>query len=311
VVRRALHREIQGDIEHIYMLLAMLYDTRSIQLVKENIESGTAEGVSYAVELLDVFLSEQLKQRVIPVLDDLSISEKINRLEIFYPRVQLDEKLVLKFIINREFTQSNRWTKAAVLHQIGVQRIEDFTLDLIAQLFNPDLLIRETAAWSLFQINPELYHSNVQRLGNEVKRILDYSILDKGQKSTLMLYDKVLFFQQIPLFEGMAGLTLSFLADISKTVMLSKDQFLAIDEKQNNDFYIIYKGEVQYYEKSKYITDYQAGQFIGERLASAGFVNSNVVNAKQDTILLRFNKDRFYELLSDHVKLANKVLEYI
>ncbi|MEQ1588493.1 MAG: HEAT repeat domain-containing protein [Cyclobacteriaceae bacterium] len=311
VVRRALNREIQNDVEHIYMLLAMLYDTRSIQLVKENIESGTAEGVTYAIELLDVFLSEQLKQRVIPVLDDLSTSEKINRLEIFYPRVQLDEKLVLKFLINREFTQSNRWTKATVLHQVGVQRIEDFTLDLIAQLFNPDLLIRETAAWALFQINHELYHSNVLRLGQDVKRTLDYSIHDHGKTSTLMLYDKVLFFQQIPLFEGMAGLTLSLLADISKTVMLTKDQFLAIDEKQNNDFYIIYKGEVQYYEKSKYIADYQTGQFIGERLASAGFVNSNMVNAKEDTILLKFNKDRFYELLSDHVKLANKVLEYI
>ncbi|MEJ0033775.1 MAG: HEAT repeat domain-containing protein [Bacteroidota bacterium] len=63
-VERALRREIQNDIEHIYMLLAMLYDTRSIQLVKENIESGTTEGTTYAVELLDVFLSEQLKQRV-------------------------------------------------------------------------------------------------------------------------------------------------------------------------------------------------------------------------------------------------------
>ncbi|HCZ36575.1 MAG TPA: hypothetical protein DHV26_11695, partial [Cytophagales bacterium] len=58
VVRRALNREIKNDIEHIYMLLAMLYDTRSIQLVKENIDSGTAEGVTYAIELLDVFLSE-------------------------------------------------------------------------------------------------------------------------------------------------------------------------------------------------------------------------------------------------------------
>ncbi|MBK7653674.1 MAG: hypothetical protein IPJ20_27300 [Flammeovirgaceae bacterium] len=58
------------------MLLAMLYDTRSIQLVKENIESGIAEGVTYAVELMDVFLSEQLKQQVIPVIDDLSVSEK-------------------------------------------------------------------------------------------------------------------------------------------------------------------------------------------------------------------------------------------
>lgn len=182
---------------------------------------------------------------------------------------------------------------------------------MIAQLFNPDLLIRETAAWALFQINPELYHSNVLRLGDDVKRTLDYAILDHGQASSLMLYDKVLFFQQIPLFEGMAGLTLSLLADISKTILLSKDQFLAIDEKQNNDFYIIFKGEVQYYEKSKYVADYQVGQFIGERLASAGFVNSNMVNAKEDTILLKFNKDRFYELLSDHVKLANKVLEYI
>lgn len=311
VVRRALNREIQNDIEHIYMLLAMLYDTRSIQLVKENIESGTAEGVTYAVELLDVFLSEQLKQQVIPVLDDLSISEKIKRLEIFYPRVQLDEKLVLKFLINREFTQSNRWTKAAVLYQLGQQRIEDFSLDLIAQLFNPDPLIRETAAWSLYQISPELYLSNVVRLGNDIKRELDYSILGNEKQFTLMSYKKVLFFQQIPLFEGMAGLTLSRLADISKTVVLNDAEVLSVDEKVNNDFYIIYQGAVEYYFKGSFVVEYLEGQFIGEQLASSGFANSNMVKAKGVTILLKFNKDRFYELLSDHVKLADKVLEYV
>lgn len=311
VVSRALNREIQNDIEHIYMLLAMLYDTRSIQLVKENIESGTAEGVTYAVELLDVFLSEQLKQRVIPVLDDLAISEKIKRLEIFYPRVQLDKKLVLKYLINREFTQSNRWTKAAVLHQIGVQKVEEFTMDLIAQLFNPDMLIRETAAWSLHQINAELYKSNVVRLGDDIKRALDNAVVDKGNKSIILTYDKVLFFQNIPLFEGMAGLTLSYLADLSKTVMLNKEQILSIDEKQNNDFYIVFKGQVEYYEKSQLTTEYISGQFIGERLSLPGYVNSSVLKAKEDVVLLKFNKDRFYELASDYVKLANKILEYI
>ncbi len=311
VVRRALNREISNDMEHIYMLLAMLYDTRSIQLVRENIESGTAEGVSYAVELLDVFLSEQLKQQVIPVLDDLTVSEKIKRLEIFYPRVHLDKKLVLKFLINREFTQSNRWTKAAVLHQIGAQKIEAFTLDLIAQLFNPDLLIRETAAWSLHQINPEFYTSNVVRLGDDIRRSLDYAILDKGNRSTILQYDKVLFFQNIPLLDGMAGLTLSYLADISKTFMLSEEQILSIDEKQNNDFYIVFKGEVEYYEKNELAANYITGQFIGERLAAPGYVNSSMIKAKNDVTLLKFNKDRFYELASNHVKLANKILEYI
>ena len=88
-IKSSLRWEIQNDIEHIYMLLTMLYDTRSIQLVKENIDSGTAEGITYAIELLDVFLSEQLKKRVIPILDDLTIAERTNRLEEFYPRVKL------------------------------------------------------------------------------------------------------------------------------------------------------------------------------------------------------------------------------
>jgi len=174
IVRRALNREIQNDIDHIFMLLAMLYDTRSIQLVKENIESGTAEGVTYAIELLDVFLSEQLKMRILPVLDDLSTNEKIKRLEIFYPRIQLDENLVLKFLINRDFTQSNRWTKATVLHQIGAQKISEFNMDLIAQLFNPDTLIRETAAWALLQIDPALYTTHTARLIHHTHRTPGY-----------------------------------------------------------------------------------------------------------------------------------------
>lgn len=311
VVRRALNREIQNDIEHIYMLLAMLYDTRSIQLVKENIDSGTAEGITYAIELLDVFLSEQLKMRVLPVLDDLSINEKVKRLEIFYPRVPLDEKLVLKFLINRDFTQSNRWTKAAVLHQIGVQRIAEFNLDLIAQLFNPDMLINETAAWALYQINPELYTTHVARLGPEVKRKLDKTVLDRGKQLNLMLYDKVLFFQQTELFEEVPGVTLSYLADATQTISLEPGATLVIDETINVDFYILFEGEVDYYERNQKVTTYRKGQFVGERLAHAGYINSHTLKANQKAVLLKIKKDQFYELLAEHIHMADKFLEYI
>jgi AAA family ATP:ADP antiporter len=309
VVRRALNREIKNDIEHIYMLLAMLYDTRSIQLVKENIDSGTAEGVTYAIELLDVFLSEQLKMRVLPVLDDLSTSEKIKRLEIFYPRVQLDEKLVLKFLINRDFTQSNRWTKATVLHQIGVQKISEFNLDLIAQIFNPDQLIRETAAWALNQIDPALYTTHVARLGADVKRALDRSVLGGGVN--LMLFDKVLFFQQTELFEDVPGITLSYLADVTKTINLDEGKTLIVDESQNTDFYIVFQGEVDYYDHNKKVITYQPGQFVGERLSSSGYINSHALKASKKSVLLKVNKEQFYELLAEHVHMADKFLEYI
>ena len=310
-VRLALEQEDQNGIEHVYMLLAMLYDTRSIELVKENIESGTTEGTTYAVELLDVFLSEQLKERVIPVLDDLTNSERVNRLEAFYPRVNLDEKLVLKFLINRDFNQTNRWTKATVLKQIGRLKIADFGLDLIAQLFNPDKLIREVAAWALFEINKQSYHINTARLGEDTKRDLDRVIVRGKDQLHLMISDKVLFYQGLQFFEGISGLSLSFLADISDEINLNEGQSLITDEKKNNNFYIIYQGTVDYFEKGQLASQYSVGQFIGEMVSSHGFVNSNILVAKEETVLLRINKDLFYELLADNVKVADRVLEYI
>jgi ATP:ADP antiporter, AAA family len=41
------------------------------------------------------------------------------------------------------------------------------------------------------------------------------------------------------------------------------------------------------------------------------FVNTNLLIAKSDVVILRLNKDQFYELLSDNVKLADKILEFI
>jgi AAA family ATP:ADP antiporter len=307
-IKSSLRWEIYNDIEHIYMLLAMLYDTRSIQLVKENIDSGTADGITYAIELLDVFLAEQLKQRVIPVLDDLTELERINRLDAYYPRVKLDSKLVLKFIINRDFTQSNRWTKACVIFQIGMQQARDFKLDLIAQLFNPDILIKEVSAWALYQINSEEYHQNTRRLGEYQKRELDNLIIHSHR---MMSFEKVLFFQKISIFENIPGLTLSYLADISKELHIHVEDSLILDEKSNNNFYVLVTGSIDFYQRGEFVTQFSQGQFIGEMLPLPNFVNTNLLIAKSEVVILRLNKDQFYELLSDNVKLADKIIEFI
>ena len=304
---KSLRLEIQSDIDHIYMLLAMLYDTRSIQLVKENIDSGTTEGITYAVELLDVFLSDQLKQRVIPILDDITEADRIGKLDVFYPRVKLDSKLVLKFMINRDFTQSNRWTKACVLYQIGLAKINDFKLDLIAQMFNPDTLIREVAAWALYQLNEKEYHINANRLSDQQKRELNEVII---QQYRLSKFEKILFFQEIELLRDIPGVILSHLADISEEIKIKEGETLILDDKVNNDFYVQLNGAVDYFERGVVVTEFTKGQFIGEMLAKPNHMNTNLVVAKSDTSVLKFNKDKFYELLADNVKLADKVLEY-
>lgn len=303
----SLRWEIQNDIEHIYMLLAMLYDTRSIQLVKENIDSGTTEGITYAVELLDVFLSEQLKQRVIPVLDDLTDSERIGKLDVFYPRARLDGRLVLKFLINRDFTQSNRWTKACVLYQIGLERIEDFKMDLIAQMFNPDALVQEVAAWALAQINQQEYLKNVKRLPAATKKSLDDIVLT----NKMSRFSRVMFFQHVPVFEGVPGITLSQLADICQEINLKEGDSLTLDERANNKFYVLAKGSVEFYQRGEQVASFTEGQFIGEHLGLPNFVSTNLIKANTDISLLSLDKDQFYELLSDNVRMADQVLEFV
>lgn len=307
-IKTALRWEVQNDIDHVYMLLTMLYDTRSIQLVKENIESGTAEGITYAIELLDVFLSEQLKQRVIPILDDLVDSERVYQLQEFFPRVRLDDKLVLKFLINRDFAQSNRWTKACVLYQIGIQKITDFKLDLIAQLFNPDQLIREVSAWALYQHSREGYDDNTRRLGEEAKKDLDALII-YSRKMTR--FERVLFFQKLKFFESVPGITLSHLSDISEEIRLKPKDSVTLDEKLNNNFYLIVSGLVDLFQRGELVAKFGPEQFIGEMLGMPNFVNTNIVIAQSNTVILKFNKDQFYELLADNVKMADKVLAFI
>ncbi|HEY3430690.1 MAG TPA: cyclic nucleotide-binding domain-containing protein, partial [Cyclobacteriaceae bacterium] len=122
--------------------------------------------------------------------------------------------------------------------------------------------------------------------------------------------EKVLFFQKIELLTEISGVTLSYLADISDEIKLDEGSTLVLDDKVNTDFLVLVKGVVDFYEKGMYISEVSRGQFIGEMLSKPNFVNTNLIIAKNETRILKFNKDKFYELLADNVVLAEKVLEY-
>lgn len=306
----ALQGEIQNDIQHMYMLLAMLYDTQSIQLVKENIDSGTAEGTAFAIELLDVFLSEQLKQRVIPVLDDVSNGEKVNRLDVFYPRIPLDDQLALKFIINRDFSQANRWTKACVLQRVGERKLGYFKLDLIAQLFNQDALIRQQAAWALHQIDDQEYLNNRSRLPYELARALDAVVLP-GPAKRKRLYEEVVFLESLPAFRGISGLNLSYIAEMGEQVSVNEGQTLSVDDRTNHSFYLVMAGSLQVYRQGRFVKDIHEGAFVGEALSLAGTHQANLLVAREASDLLQLDKERFYELLAGNMKLTDQFLEYI
>ena len=307
-IKQALEEENQYDTEHIYMLLGMLYDPQSILLVKENIESGTNEGVSFALELLDVFLSDELKRKILPVLDDISVSEKAKKLEFFFPRAKFDSNEVLKNLLNRDYTQSNRWTKACVAYQIGRMKIKEYEIDLIAQLFNPDRLLRQVAAWALYQINPDTYFENIVRISEKDQK--EFNEIITGGKEYLLLFHKVIFLKELEMFQGASGLVLSELADKFEEVILEEGEEVLFEEKKNNFFYIIYRGGIKVFEFGNSV-EKQTGDFISEVFSQHSSLEKGHMKSNERTILFKIYKDNFYDFLAENVRLVSKTIELV
>ncbi len=302
-IRDAIEEEVEHDISHIYMLLSMLYDASNISLVKENIESGTSEGLTYAIELLDVFLSDDLKKRIIPVLDDLTFQEKARQLEVFYPRKQLDDKAVLRFLLNRDSTQSNRWTKACVLYQIGSRKIEMFKRDVIANLFNPDVLIHEVAAWSLHQIDPDGFEKNISRLDKETSKRLKHLVLESGEEMLRFRFQQVRFLKSTDMFRDIPGVMVADISDIISIKELVAEDILSSMQDFDQNFFIIRRGEVSIWREEELVKSLTEGTFLGESLPIQ-YSRKEFRIAENGTILYVINKEIFYEWLSDNVGSA-------
>jgi len=316
LIINSLQEENQYHYRHIYMLLSMIFDPYSINLIRSNIESGTSEGITYAIELLDVLLSEDLKDRVIPLFDDISNQDKIKRLQVFYPHMLGDFHDVIKQIINKEFNQINRWSKTLSLYWVGIHKDNSLLYELISNLFNPDPLIRDTSAWSLYQIDPTYYEENVPRIGKEKKAELDMMIKGKADNLGIsqirpLSIDKAFFLSKLNTFRLLPRSFVINLIDYVEELHFHKNQSFKITEDTNSYFYIVYEGYINIIRKGVVLNNLSPGEFIGEFLIETISENEITINPLSHVIMLRIHKDKLYELLSNDHEVALNFLDHI
>lgn len=206
----ALEEEIIGNYDLIFNLLSLSYEPQSIFHIKENLDMGTSESVGFALELLDLIITEELKPKLFPILDDISREEKIRQLQDFYPVVKMDTGELLLSIINRDYNKLNNWTKASALMSLRLLKMPEIPDDLVAQLFNPDPLLREVAVRTVKEIDPGRFSEYARRLPEDYKTQLSQIIeSDKGDEYQL-LENKILFLKKTKQFNAKASLSIDY-----------------------------------------------------------------------------------------------------
>lgn len=225
VLVNALQYELKTKKDYILILLAIIYDSSTLQLVKENIKTGTMQSKAFALEIIDLLVSPDIKDMILPLLEDISPEECVNVFSSKFPQEKLNYHDRLIDIINKDFSRINRWTKICAIKELANFN-EQITFDTLAVFFNHnDPLLMDTAMRIIYASNINMFNELLERLRiKENKLYLDF----RGNK--LSVLEKVIRLKNSPMFNSVSEAKLiplavnSFEAATQKTTEYGKHE---------------------------------------------------------------------------------------
>lgn len=241
-LQKALEQEVLDSQRMVFDGLAALYDPRSVSYVQENVESGHTEKINYALELLDLFVAEDLKKQLFALFDDYSYSEKAVLLADYYPQPTFTLHGLLDALITRDATMMSRWTALCAMRAYVEMHASQCSDSIVAQAFSPNPIFQEIALHLVRQGNEELYNHIIGRyprsVAEELRRKEHAFGLNGGYLSVLFAISQLSKFQDIPANE--------LLSLVCAGRILNLDAGQAVDLDSAPAFFIVMNGSVAY-----------------------------------------------------------------
>ncbi|MBI3234067.1 MAG: hypothetical protein HYZ42_08495, partial [Bacteroidetes bacterium] len=211
----ALQWEFDQKKERLYGLLSLMYESKTIGYIREIMENGSSSSRVYALEIIDITVPPEIKQLLLPILEELSPEECISAFKYLYPQEELNIQDRLKDIICKDHATVNRWTKACALRMIGALGSVGSSDVLLANTVNNDMLLAETAVYSLLETAPEkldLQLSNSKKLHDSG---LKESVQSAIEGKRMLIYDTVCFLKNVNHFKNVAESDIVDIAELS------------------------------------------------------------------------------------------------
>ncbi|MFZ9046873.1 MAG: cyclic nucleotide-binding domain-containing protein [Cyclobacteriaceae bacterium] len=320
MIKEAIKEENKINYDNIFMLLSIIYDPQNVLLVKQNIELDTIDSVMFACEMLDVFISDELKPKLLPILDDLKSKERFEKLVNYYPLQEFEGyEDLLRHIINRDYNKITKFTKALAMYRMHNLQGVEVSNDIIANLFNPDRILRETAGYLMYCLDQTAYHFHVKRLKPSVKKELDKSILppvfiQEGEDyhQQLLFIERILQLKNMEEFKDIPGNVITHLAEVLDEIRVSKEtKLIERGDHGNVPIYIILKGSVEVTQEDGTVLALGKNAMLGEDklLATETYEIEAVTTETTDLLVLR--KEELFNQMSMHIEIIDTFIKVI
>jgi CRP-like cAMP-binding protein/ATP/ADP translocase len=319
LLKRVLTYELEQNQKRILLLLSFIYDSQSILRARDNLLQDSPEKKAYALEIIDLLVSQELKPMLFPLLEDLTPTQRLNRLHAFFPQQSLDRDQQLERIISRSDQWIHPWTKTCALyalaHNASLANPSIFSAVISALSdFNP--VIRETAIWALSRLDPLKYQNYTRSLpgnaGPEIIRAIRQVEAERsGEKVPLLLIERVILLKTLGIFSETPEQVLVEVASILEEVEIKAGQPIFEKGDMGSCMYIIIDGQVRVHDGAQTLRNLGPGDIFGELSVLDPEPRSASVTALENTRLFRLYRDGLYELMTDHIEVVRGIIRVL
>ncbi len=241
----ALNYELAQKKENVFLLLSMIYESKTILYIREAFSTGTRESRVFATEILDMTVSIDMKELFLPLLEEVSMAETLRLYRHSFPQEKMSVYNRLKEIINKNYLQINRWTKACAM--VLLRYFPNSSPVLLANAFNPDPFIVQISHTYLIDRKSERFKSLKANRSPADKPGLDNNAEPESKKEPLLLYDKVQVLKGNTLFNAISKPEIAIMIQDSREIRLKPQEVFHPDKIAVEAILFVVNGAIKIY----------------------------------------------------------------
>jgi hypothetical protein len=286
----SLREEIGQSRTRVFLLLSFVYDRKTVVSARDNLDSASREKRAYAAEILEVTLSQELKELALPLLDHSSPEDCLSRLGRRFPQTRRQVAESLAEILRSTDGKIRNWTRACAIY--GATRLEanGFSSEVALLTGDPSPLVAETAQWA----------SN----RNDSTQSSDGS-------HRMLTIEKVLLLKGVSMFSATSEDTLADVASVLEEVDLRPGELVFEKGDPGKSMYIVVSGQVRVFDGAKTINYLGEQEIFGELALLDPEPRSASVESSEETRLFRLDRDTLFELMTDNVGVVSGIMQVL
>jgi len=308
----ALNAELADNYRVLFHLLSLAYNSTAIANIRNLLGNENDRDISYAIEMLDQIVNEEIKQVLFPVLENLSIRERVKQLKYFFPAENIFKNELISEVITRDYNVISLYAKACAIFSWLQLKKQDIDQVLVSNLFHPSKLIRESAAYIISKIDKKYLNNVYPRIERGIVNEIKTSIEQAKNSPLYLIFNRIQFLRQCPKLENIPEYVLLDFAGYLEFHKPDKEKEITIDQNEKVfSLLMVVEGTIEMIAGGINGTTFNKFSLIYTS-AIANAINSKLIlKTGKNTEFYSIDKESLNMMIFDYTDIRRSMLDCI